>query len=160
MPGRKKKPSHLKLIEGTDRKDRANPNEPKPARKIPPAPSWLDGVGKRAYQDLARTLDKIGVMTEADGFALAMVADAYSQYREAHDGIKTSGLTYTSLGKEGNEMKRQNPEVGIASDAWRRVMSGLAVFGLTPADRTKVTSALGNNEDPLEEFFRTGNVSG
>jgi hypothetical protein len=48
--GRKPKPTNLKLIQDTYRRDRANPSEPKPQAVIPPCPEFLQGEARKQYQ--------------------------------------------------------------------------------------------------------------
>ena len=51
-------------------------------------------------------------------------------------------------------MHRPYPQVAIASDAWRRSMTMLTQFGLTPASRSKVSALGGDGEkDPFEEMM-------
>ena len=65
--GRKPKPTALKLIQGTYRPDRANPNEPKPKAAIPPCPKFLQGDARKQYRKTAKKLLKIELMPEFDG---------------------------------------------------------------------------------------------
>lgn len=41
MAGRKRKPEHLKVVAGTDRPDRTNPDAPAALPELPTAPEWL-----------------------------------------------------------------------------------------------------------------------
>jgi P27 family predicted phage terminase small subunit len=140
MPGRKPKPAPLKKLEGTDRKDRRNVNAPELPVAIPLMPEWLSDQAKEAYQELSILLTDMRVLTKADRKALEMLCDAYSEYREAREIIRTEGMTYETTNKEGDVMHRARPEVAIASDAFKRVKTMLGEFGLTPATRSKVNA--------------------
>jgi P27 family predicted phage terminase small subunit len=55
---------------------------------------------------------------------------------------------------EGATSVKLRPEVVMRQDAWRRVMSGLAEFGLTPSARTKIQTVDGGKvSDPMEQFL-------
>jgi phage terminase small subunit len=83
--GRKPKPTALKLIQGTYRPDRANPNEPNPRPGIPPCPKFLQGEARKQYNRMAKKLARIGLMTELDDMALSMLCQGWSEYLEATD---------------------------------------------------------------------------
>lgn len=163
MPGRPRKPSALHIIDGTDRPDRMNPNEPMPAVLVGSTPPpWVKGKARAAWKQIAAILTEMRVLTVSDVPALALVCDALAEYIEARAGVQKHGMVYDSKTvkivhtRDGDEveietlMVRARPEVAIAADAWRRAMMGLTQFGLTPASRSKV-SAIGK-EDEVDEM--------
>ena len=88
--------------------------------------------------------------TVADGLAMQLLTEALAEWAEARQAVQTRGLTYDTITVSGGIMRRLNPEVAIAADAWRRSLTMLSQFGLIPASRSKV-SALGE-EDVLDPF--------
>lgn len=150
--GAPRKPTPLKVLHGTNRKDRANPKEPKPADlpKDATPPEWLTTRGKEAWTDILPILRGLGVMTVADPVALALLCDALAEYVDARAVVRVEGATYWTEGK--STMLRARPEVTIASDAWRRAKVMLTEFGLTPASRARVSGAAPGEEDPLEKW--------
>jgi P27 family predicted phage terminase small subunit len=90
------------------------------------------------YERLARIVDPMRVGTEADGLALELAASALAEYEAAARVILADGPTYEARTEAGAIMHRARPEQAIAADAWRRAMSMLLQFGLTPASRSKV----------------------
>jgi P27 family predicted phage terminase small subunit len=147
-----RKPTALKVLHGTNRKDRANPKEPRPV-SLPAGstpPDWLSDRGKEAWGDILPILRDLGVMTVADPVALGMLCDALVEYQEARAVVREHGATYWTRGK--SEMLRARPEVQIASDAWRRAKLMLSEFGLTPASRARVSAAQPGETDPLEKW--------
>jgi len=86
--GRKAKPTALKLIQGTYRSDRANPNEPKPKAGIPPCPKFLEGDARKQYRKTAKKLLKIRLMTGLDDKVLSMLCQAWVECFEAPDQVK------------------------------------------------------------------------
>jgi len=150
------KPTHLKLVTGTARKGRLNAAEPKPARERPSPPQHLTDRGKAAWAETVLIVDRMGVLTEADPLALESLAEAIGDLRAARaslakpltvndgDGETTVAEAgeryYWTFGKSG-PMRRQRPEVADIADADRRVAMWLQRFGLTPADRGRVSAS-------------------
>lgn len=153
MP-RPRKPTSLKVLHGTDRKDRANPAEPKPGTLSANAapPEWLGDRGQQAWADLLPILRKMGVLTTADPMAFALLCDALGEYMEARAWIQSNEDTYSVAGKDGALTWRKRPEVEIAQDAWRRAKTMLTEFGLTPAARSRVSGKVDEPTDPLEKW--------
>lgn len=154
MAGRKPKPTALRLLGGNAGKRAVNKREPKPARGVPKCPAHLTARAKAAWKRIGPELQKMGVLTLADGPALEMLCDAYAQYREADDCVQAEGLTYDTVSELGT-MVRARPEVAMRADAWRRVRAMLAEFGLTPSSRSRVSAAKPEEErDPFEELLK------
>lgn len=156
MPGPPKKPTILKVLQGTKRKDSAHPNEPmlKSVELVPP--DWLSATAKEAFEELARLLGpaQMRVATKADRMALELLCDAYAEFRALRAILKKKGRTYTMRTKSGDRMPVQRPEVSMASDAFARTTKMLCQFGLTPAAKTKVGSTPIEERDPFEEFLK------
>ena len=68
---RPRKPSHLKVVAGTDQPCRTNKREPKPKRERPSPPAHLSDKAKTAWGAASIILDRMGVLTEADEHAYA-----------------------------------------------------------------------------------------
>jgi phage terminase small subunit len=84
------KPTALKMLQGTDRRDRANPAEPQPSALVPGTrpPPWLHGARRRrAWATLVELLTAQRLLTVMDQAALAVLVDAYGDYLEAGDLI-------------------------------------------------------------------------
>jgi len=153
-PGAKPKPTKLKLLQSTARKDRINQNEPKtePVAEMK-APAYLNNTAKTAFRELVKLIgsDGMNVLAEADKTALAMLCDQYSIYRDARYALK-DGLTYESIGRNGIQIKPV-PEVGIMNGAWDRVAKMMIEFGLTPSARSRVNEVERQEKDAFEEFM-------
>ena len=61
--GRKPKPTAIKELEGNPGKRLLNADEPKPERKVPPCPKWLEPEAKKEWRRLSKQLEQIGVLT-------------------------------------------------------------------------------------------------
>jgi P27 family predicted phage terminase small subunit len=163
MAGRRPKPTHLKVVAGNPGKRAINKKEPKPAREIPSCPAYLSDTAKVAWGRLSVLLDRMGVLTEADGVALERLCDCYAEILECRALIEEQGRTYSSIRGVGDDdspieqvLMKANPAVAMLADADRRFKSYLVEFGLTPAARSKVQTkgdGDGEKKDPLQEFF-------
>ncbi len=81
--GRKPKPTAIKILEGNPGKRQLNEHEPQPMKKAPSCPKWLEPEAKREWRRLAKTLEAMGVLTEADMAAFAGYCQAYARWKEA-----------------------------------------------------------------------------
>lgn len=145
------KPTSLKILQGNPGKRPLNKAEPKPPQGIPDCPKWFLAEGHSAamWHRLAPDLARMGVLTLADAAALEMVCTAYADFREACDEIQQDGPTFTAE----NGLIKRHPAMAIKQEAWRRVMSGLVEFGLTPSSRSKVQSQPQAEASPFDEFL-------
>lgn len=128
-----------------------NKSAPVPDRRIPIPPKWLGKIATRHYHDIARLIgpDGMRVMAASDLFSLAIVCDAYEDYRNCRDLLEKEGPYFDSgkvVALENGEVvisnlqKKRHPAVGDKQNAWVRYMSGLGKFGLTPYERQKVSA--------------------
>lgn len=150
MPSPRPKPTHLKVVAGNPGKRKLNKAEPKPRREIPSCPAHLSDVSKVSWGRLSVMLDRLGVLTEADGLALERLCDCYGEILLHSENIALYGMVYGST----ETLLKANPAVGMRADADRRFKGYLIEFGLTPAARTKVQAKTDDEaKDPLAEFF-------
>lgn len=154
MPGRRPKPTQLKLVAGNPGKRATNKREPKPRRIIPSCPAHLDDAGKVAWGRLCTILDRMGVLTEADALALERLCACYADILECQALILRDGRTYETDGPSGRLIKG-NPAAGQLRAADAQFKAYLIEFGLTPAARSKVNADPDANEkaDPLKTYF-------
>lgn len=151
--GRPRTPTALKIVKGTAQKCRTNKAEPKPDRGIPDCPEHLSDLAREAWPAVAAMLDKMGILTVADEYALTELCETYAELRKARATLKERGAqSYATTNAAGELMYRAFPEVAIIADADRRMRNWLASFGLTPADRSKVSAREKENENPWDEF--------
>ncbi|WP_414146891.1 phage terminase small subunit P27 family [Erwinia sp. BNK-24-b] len=161
MPGPPKTPTHLTLVKGNPSKRAVNKNEPKPPSGVPPIPKNLDKMGKYWFKRIGDELNGIGVMTSLDGKALELLVEAYTEYRHHCETLDREGYTYAVYDDEDKDegeersirMIKQHPAAVMKADAWKRVRTMLAEFGMTPASRSKVGAKGPAEADPLEAFL-------
>lgn len=138
--GRKPKPTQLKLLHGTFRPDRANPNEPRPEIAPPPVPAWLTGEARRLWEEIVPELVALGILSRIDGPSLACYCSAVADLARARRVIQLHGKGQDVLQKW----------LAIQATAMRQVREFASEFGLTPSARTRVSGAPPTLQDPEE----------
>lgn len=150
--GRTPKPHHLRVIEGNPGKRQLREPLKAPPSK-PRCPSWLQDYAKTVWRRLVDILDGYGVLTTADREMMAAYCEAVADYRNATETMAKTGLLVQ--GQKGNAVT--NPLWRIKRDAARQIAEGSARFGLTPADRVRLTGEPDGGTrtagDPLEEVL-------
>jgi P27 family predicted phage terminase small subunit len=140
------KPRALVIAEGNPGKRPLNPLEPQPRLKRPKCPAPLDEDGRREWRRLVPILERMRVLTEADGIALANLCMQYSTLLKAQRLLEKSGLLF----KTKSGYVQQSPVVAIVASCVDRVTKLCREFGLTPAARTRLTAQ--TEDDPEEEL--------
>lgn len=154
MKGRKPKPTALKLVTGNPGKRAPKRREPKPARCIPSPPAHLSDQAKVAWGSLATRLDRLGLLTELDAYALEQLCENYAELLELRADVAAHGRFQICETKVGGTMERTRPAATMLADAERRFRGMMSEFGLTPSSRTRVqTSEDAKPEDPAEAYF-------
>ncbi len=160
MPGPPKKPTELKLIEGTYRSDRVSKNEPKPILRIPKAPKHLSAVANKEWLRLSEELASLGLLSNIDRAALAAYCEAYADWVTA--SIKIEEFKARDEYGAGMIIKTQagniieNPFFSIKKRSMELMHKFLVEFGMTPASRTRIEimeREKQNNDDPARKYF-------
>jgi P27 family predicted phage terminase small subunit len=153
VKGRKPKPTHLHLVNGNPGKRRRNRREPRPARVIPSPPDHMSKKALVAWGALSVKLDRMGVLTEADAWALEQLAENYEEIVKLRKTLTREGRFQTRITKQGEKIKFSHPGVIQLSDAEKRFRAMLVEFGLTPSARARVNAAPLKDEDPVKEKY-------
>jgi P27 family predicted phage terminase small subunit len=134
MAGRPKKPSAQKRLEGTERADRRNGNEPEPdlLDELSP-PGHLAADSAAVWLQVAPMLRRMGVLTVADTIALEMLCDAVADYRKTRAG---RGDEFVVSSAKGSDMLNQL-HVAMAMSS-KRAEAFMARFGMDPVSRSRV----------------------
>ena len=156
--GRKPKPTNLKLIAGTDRADRRNDAEPKPARALPAPPAFLSDEAKAEWTRTADQLYQLGILSKIDRAALGAYCQAYGRWEQAERALarmaERDAVTHGMMIKTTNGNAVQNPLLGTANKAMADMMRYAAEFGMTPSARARIKAEpLGDEEDPAQKYF-------
>ena len=149
--GRKPTPTAIKELEGNPGKRPLNAKEPKPVKKAPSCPKWLEPEAKKEWRRLSKQLEQLGVLTELD---MAAYCQAYARYKEAEEFITQHG----SIVKTPSGYWQQVPQVAQAQ-TYSKIMLRLAEqFGLTPSARSRIIAGGGDSApaDEMEELLGGG----
>lgn len=149
--GRKPTPTALKVLEGNPGKRKLNGAEPRPTKKAPDCPEWLEPEAKKEWCRLAETMEKLGVLTELDWTSFAGYCQAYARWMEAEKFMSEHG----NLMKTPSGYVQQMPHVSI-SQTYLKIMNRFAEqFGLTPSSRSRIIANAENTDfaDEMEELL-------
>jgi P27 family predicted phage terminase small subunit len=143
--GRKPKPTRLKIISGTARKDRLNHNEPRPDATPPKCPAWLSKYAKREWRKLAPELSRLGLLTAVDRGCFAGYCSALAEFRAATETIEKEGHYLTVGGFFDEEAKewrggqmQPHPALAQQRTAMKAMRDFGTLFGLDPSSRARL----------------------
>lgn len=152
MRGRKPKPTAMKQLAGNPGKRPLNSNEPRPPVPdvTPYAPRHLNADAKREWRRVVPILLQLGMYTELDRSAVAMLCQAWGRWVVAEMHLREEGEVL----KSATGYMYQNPwrfEANKAQDMLRRMLSE---FGMTPSSRSRFHLP-GEQEEPslAEQLF-------
>lgn len=120
---------------------------------FPPKFILLDEVAAKKFEQLTKELIEIDLINNVDVDMLAVYCDTWSKYVRA-----TTFLMAQPLVDEGGEsksgaiIKTANPYVKIQQSYAQQLMKISSLFGLSPADRSRiahVSSDKEEKEDPM-----------
>jgi P27 family predicted phage terminase small subunit len=157
MPGRKPKPTAIKIAEGNPGKRALNHNEPQPRKVRPKLPAHLSTAARVQWRRVLAVLAPTGVITEAEADLLAVYCESYARYVQAvtelrplvgENGLRTGGLIVTN--DKGNAVR--NPLLKIADDAEKTMLRCMAELGMTPSARARL-SVGAQVGDALDKFL-------
>ena len=122
LRGPQPKPTALKMLQGTARPDRMNPNEPKPPLSSSRPPTWLNAAQKKIWRDKAPALIRQGVLTEWDRDALARYCVLMEHFVKLSEHTENPDVL--------KELRNLNVQISKLE----------AAFGLTPSSRSRITA--------------------
>ena len=86
-------PTAIRIMEGNPGKRPLTGREPQPAAGVEPrCPDHLDKDARKEWRRLVPILLRMRVLTEADGYALANLCQAYSTMAKAQRKLNETGL--------------------------------------------------------------------
>ena len=146
--GRKPKPTAMKELEGNPGKHPLNTSEPKPNKKAPACPKWLEPEAKKEWRRLAKQMEAIGILTEVDMAAFAGYCQAYARWKEAEEFITQHG----DMVRTPNGYLQQVPQVSIAQTNLKIMLKFCEQFGLTPSARSRMVGEENGAEKETDEM--------
>lgn len=150
--GRKPKPTALKVLEGNPGKRPLNKNEPKPEKKAPRCPSWLEPEAKKEWRRMSKRLEELGVLTQVDAAAFAGYCQAYARWKEAEEFLSKHGTIF----KTPSGYIQQVPQVSIAQTYLKIMKDFCSEFGLTPSSRSRIVvdNKAKDSDDTMERLLQ------
>lgn len=151
-------PTEIKRQMGTLQPCRMNPDEPEPDKGRPKMPRNLSPRAKEAWEDYATDMERMGILTVADGKILHQLAQAFADWQEAVEFLDKNGTTYivTKSAPDGTTFEdfKQFPQVSQRNDADKRLRMLEKDCGLTPSDRSKVSATNKQPENPWGDLVQ------
>ena len=150
----------LKLRGSTLVTKRRQTSEAQGPSGTPDRPDWLNDVAKATWDDLVPILEGMGVLTRADGNALARYCRLWSRWRKAEAFIDEKGDMFPLRGDDGKvKCFQQWPQVAIAHKLAQQLTRLEQEFGLTPSARARIQLApadLGTTGNGKSRYFIAG----
>ncbi|OLO40307.1 hypothetical protein BTR23_07405 [Alkalihalophilus pseudofirmus] len=116
----------------------------KNVNEIPKPPSFLTGEGKKKYFEIAELLIKEEKWKSGDDIALTSLCANYQRWIQAEKAIrKNRDLCFVT----DSGYRQQIPEISIANNAMKSMLSFIKEFGLTPRERVKLKELIIDGDD-------------
>ncbi len=152
MPNHRK-PDALHKLHGTFRKDRhgGGPSWPVDDNLDPSIipdeyESWFHDHGREFWHRTAPVLHSLGLLTELDLTAFALMAHLYGQWRELSERLDKEGLIIEF--KRGlSTVKKPHPLLGIRDKTAKLLFSIMEQFGMSPKSRKSLGVVLNDKTD-------------
>lgn len=135
--GRKAKPPHLHVIDGTFRKDRHGEKPIVHSAAQPVAPAWMNERQRDHFARIVAMLHEIGCASASYTDAIKLLAIRFDEI-ESHQAVLALGRTYATTTAAGATTYRVRPEVAMLADAMKHSQSLLSELGLTPTTIGKI----------------------
>ena len=117
--------------------------------EIPTPPTILNAEGKKKYLQIANMLSENGNFEIGDELALAALCVNYQRWLQVERVIKKK-KSFTFMTDTG--YRQQIPELSIARDCMKTMLTFIREFGLTPKERAKLTGAIIDTKDIDKEL--------
>jgi P27 family predicted phage terminase small subunit len=155
MAGRKPKPTHLHLIEGTTHvtRHRGRAREPKPVGELVDPPGWMSASQKDVWR-YALEHAPCGLLKKLDGSALTVWVIACDLHRQASEQLANLGAAGLLYKTPANGTLIQSPLVGMVNRQAQIMLKAASELGFSPASRGRVSvDADPRKGGPAAEFF-------
>lgn len=138
----------VKVLRGNPGKTALPPESPiLPVEHIPPAPDWLDDLGRREWERAAGLLIRLRVLSETDLIPLAAYCMSVSTWRRVLARLIEAGCegdvepVIRTPQTHGGERISVNPLIVAEREASRAMLRHACEFGFTPVSRARVAAA-------------------
>ena len=126
----------------------------------PNLPEWVSEAAYKYWPEVCEQLERLDVVTKADGLALGFLCDQLANYVQAVKILIDAGSPVIKKpimanGKHVGDVLSPHPAVKIRDAAWDRTLRVAREFGLTPSSRAGVRAenAANGKKDKKDRFF-------
>ncbi|MCE7038982.1 phage terminase small subunit P27 family [Dyadobacter sp. CY312] len=155
--GRKPKNTDVLKAQGTFRKDRHGKRIAIDESLSKSPVDWLSDEEKEVWAKWYEYLQKNEILKETDEVAFGLLCKTFVRVKKLTDempDIKKYLIMHTS--DVGAKVSKKNPLYDILADSEKTLLKLLTEFGMTPASRAKVKTAIGERKNPLQELRNRG----
>jgi P27 family predicted phage terminase small subunit len=152
MPGRKPKPTALKIAQGNPGKRPLRKDEPQYPNTFGERPEQLEGHAAKEWDRLVPQMEATGVAQSTARGEFIMLCQAWADWLEAQGHLRQEKAVV--FDKEHGRWMR-NPWLIVAKQAYEQYSRLCANFGLDPSSKTKAATAGPKKptiHDPWEDF--------
>tara|TARA_R100000781_G_C4030332_1_gene110378 strand:+ start:118 stop:594 length:477 start_codon:yes stop_codon:yes gene_type:complete len=154
--GRKKIPSKLKQMQGTEKKCRVIENEMQVdlVKEIPEVPDWLSEIGKKEWKKVTTQLYNLEMLHAVDLKLIEAYCNEISLYLECEMKLRKENRIDEFKSSQGDLLRRQaSPLIKIKNDALNNSLRLAAQFGLTPVARASISAPITTNNTQINNYF-------
>jgi len=143
------------VLEGNPGKRPLPEGEPKPSPIVPRCPGDIDKEAKRIWRQLAPKLERLGLLTEVDGHAFAILCQIRSRLVKIHkfnaqfDSLVQEKVMVDGSGQEHSEAKA-SPYTVMEKQYYDLFRKYAGEFGLSP--RGRVGLVVGSSDKGTDLF--------
>jgi P27 family predicted phage terminase small subunit len=120
-------------------------------------PTFLTQIAKKEWRRVYTLLSDRNAITELDAAVVTGYAQSYARWRESEQAIDKYGVvceeTTTSRAGVTTTRLRKNPAVTVSKETQGTMLRFIAALGLSPADRTRITSEAEAPEDDISHLL-------
>lgn len=133
--GTKPKPTRVKELEGNPGHRPLNKAEPKPdVTSAATLPYGVTRTARKFHRQYAPLLTRLGILTEADEAAFALMSVHYGIAIDAARELRETGMTI-----EGRDGAKKHPLTQVFRDNSQAFRQYADEFGMTPSARTRIS---------------------
>jgi P27 family predicted phage terminase small subunit len=108
---------------------------------VPAPPEWLPDDAKAAYEDLARLLEPMRVVSPVDAVSLAQLAEYLARWKKATAALAKYGEVIPTRDDAGKVIGfRRSPYVAMQIEYGLMLRRLMSEFGLTPSARARLSN--------------------
>ena len=148
----RRKSETVKTLQGNSRQDRTPAEGLQIETAIPGCPISLSAEAQAVWGDLSEKLVDLKVLTQLDGYILAVFCETYVRWNTLRCFLQANGESYQS----GNGLHKIRPEVQSLKECLNSLDVLTSKLCLSPEDRGRVSIPNGVKPNPLEEFLKKG----